>query len=145
MLVKKIKYEDYDGNEREEEFYFHLTQAEVIMWLTTNGGYTLDKVIDQISKAQNGRKIMEMFEDLLHKSYGVKSLDGRKFIKNEEVWTDFKETEAYSQIFSEIVTDSKKAVEFLNGILPKDLGMKVNEMMRKNPTMYKEYLEAASN
>lgn len=133
MLKKTIEFEDYDGNVREEDHYFHLNKAEVIKWLTTTGDYTLDKVIERLSTERNGKKIMSIFEDLIRLSYGRKSLDGRKFEKNEEIWNDFYQTEAYSVLFTELVTDAKKAAQFVNGIIPKQLSSEVERIIRENP------------
>lgn len=133
MLVKSITFEDYDGNERTEEHCFHLNKAEVIKWLTTGGDYTLDKVIERLSQERNGKKIMEIFEDLIHRSYGRKSLDGRKFEKSEEIWNDFYQTEAYSVLFTELVTDAKKAADFINDVIPKKLAEEAEKIMREHP------------
>lgn len=134
MLKKVIKYEDFDGNERTEEHYFNLTKAEILEWVTaTNGDYTLDKYLAQIGKERNGKKIMETFRDLIHRSYGKKSLDGRRFIKTEEIKQGFMETEAYSVLFMELVTDAKKAAEFLNGIVPRDMSAEIDKILKENP------------
>lgn len=133
MLRRKITYTDFDGNERNDEFYFNLTKAEVIEWLTTSGDYTLDKVMDQLSKERNGKKIIEIFKDLIYRSYGEKSLDGRLFVKTDNVKQNFMASEAYSVLFTELVTDAKKAVEFINGIIPKDIAEEINNIMEANP------------
>lgn len=141
MLKKTIEFEDYDGNKRKEDHYFNLNKAELLKWLTTTGDYTLDKVIYQISKERNGKKIMETFEELIHLSYGRKSLDGRKFEKSEEIWEDFYRTEAYSNLFMELVTDAKKSADFVNKIIPKSLSDEVEKIIKDNPQMVPELLK----
>lgn len=133
MLKKNIEFIDYNDQKRTEEHYFYLNKAEVIKWLTTSGDYTLDKVLERLSNERNGKKIMEIFEDLIHRSYGKKSLDGRKFEKSDDIWNDFYQTEAYSVLFTELVTDAKKAAEFVNAIIPKDLADEVEKIIRENP------------
>ena len=133
MLKKTIEFEDYDGNMRKEDHYLNLNKAEVIKWLTTTGDYTLDKVLDRLSTERNGKKIMEIFEGLIHLSYGKKSLDGRKFEKTDEIWNDFYQTEAYSVLFTELVTDARKAAEFVNRIIPKSLSDEVEKIIKENP------------
>lgn len=133
MLVKTIEFIDYDGNKRKEDHYFYLNKAEVIKWLTTSGDYTLDKALERVAQERNGKKIMETFEDLIHRAYGRKSLDGRKFEKSEEIWNDFYQTEAYSVLFSEMVTDASKAAAFINGIMPKELREEVSKIIEENP------------
>lgn len=133
MLKKTITFPDCEGVMLTEDFYFNLNQSEVIKWLTQSGGYTLDKVMERLAKERNGRKIMEIFEDLLHRSYGRKSLDGRKFEKSEEIWEDFYYTEAYSILFTELVSSAKKASEFINAIVPKEMADEVTKIMKENP------------
>lgn len=117
MLKKTITYTDYNGTTRKEDFYFNLTQAEVTeLEVSVEGG--LVEMINRIVAAQNGKVIIETFEDIILRAYGEKSPDGRRFIKNQEVRDAFAQTEAYSKLFMELATDAKAASEFVNGIVP---------------------------
>lgn len=133
MYKKTITFVDYEENERTEDHYFNLNRSEIIKWLTTTGDYTLDKVLERLSTERNGKKIIEIFENLIHLSYGRRSLDGRKFEKSDEIWNDFYQTEAYDVLFTELVTDAKKAAEFVNKIIPKDLAAEVEKIIKDNP------------
>lgn len=133
MYKRIFEYTDYEGNIRKEECYFNLNKSEIIKWLSTTGDYTLDRVIERLSKERNGKKIIEIFEDLIKASYGKKSLDGRRFVKNDEVWNDFYQTEAYDMLFTELVTDAKKAADFINKIIPQDLAKEVGKIVKDNP------------
>ena len=134
MLCKRIRFVDYDGNEREEEHYFNLNKAEIIEWITSkDGSYTIDRYIEQVQKEHNIKEMMETFKDLIYRSYGKKSLDGRRFIKTEEVKQEFMETEAYSVLFTELVTDAQKAAAFFNEVVPKDLADEINKILQENP------------
>lgn len=132
MLIKTIQFTDYDGQNREETYYFNMNKAEVIMWLTTSGEYTLDKVLLRLAEEKNGKRIMETFEDLIHRSYGRKTLDGIGFEKSEELWKEFKQSEAYSELFVELVTDAKKAAAFVNGIIPSQMASEVSKTLMEN-------------
>lgn len=117
MLKKTFKFVDYNGNPRTEDHYFHLTQAEVTeLELSVDGGLTA--MINRVVQAQNGRQIIDTMKDIILKSYGVKSPDGRRFIKNQEVRDAFAQTEAYSQLFMELATNAKAASDFVAGIIP---------------------------
>lgn len=119
MLKKNIKYVDYDGNERAEDFYFNLNKAEVIeLQLGTVGGLT--KTLEKIVQEKDTSRIIEYFKTLILKAYGEKSADGRRFIKSQELRDAFEQTEAYSELFMELVSDAKMAAEFINGVLPKE-------------------------
>lgn len=134
MLIKTIEYTDYDGNKRKETYYFHLNESEVIKWLTTSGDYTLDKMLERLSNEKNGKKIMKIFEDLIKRSYGRKSIDGRRFEKSREIWEDFYQTEAYSKMFTELVTDAKKAAAFVNAIIPSNMSDTIKKAVKDNPS-----------
>lgn len=117
MLKKTISYVDYNGVERKEDFYFNLTQAEIMeMEMSTAGG--LAEMINKVVAAQDAPAIIKLFKDLVLKAYGEKSADGRRFIKNDELRTAFAETEAYSILFMELATDADAASKFVNGIVP---------------------------
>lgn len=120
------KYTDYDGNERVEDFYFNLTKAELTdMELTTEGG--LSAMLSRIVAAKDTTKLISVFKDLLLKSYGQKSGDGRRFIKSEELTKEFTEVPAYSQIYLRLASDDKAATEFVNNVIPKDLAQQAKE------------------
>lgn len=123
MIKKTITYTDYKGNERTEDFYFHLTRAEVTrMEMSTSGG--LSEMINRIIEAQDAPSLISVFEDIIQKSYGVKTLDGRGFVKKKEDLESFMATEAYSQLFMELVTDAEAAAKFINGVFPSDVNTK---------------------
>lgn len=119
MYKETITYTDYDGNERTEDFYFNLTEAEIYeLELGTTGG--LRKQIEQIVKAQDAPQIVAIFKNIIAKSYGEKSPDGRRFIKSPELFEAFSQTEAYSQLFVKLATDAEAGANFINGIAPND-------------------------
>lgn len=120
MLKKTIKYVDCNEVEREEDFYFNLTEAELMeMEYGTTGGFS--EMIKKIIAAQDTPTIMKIFKELLLKSYGEKSADGKRFVKCDEISTAFSQTEAYSKLFMELATDDVKAAEFVNGVIPKSV------------------------
>lgn len=117
MLKKTITYTDYDGVERKEDFYFNLNKAELIeMELGTSGG--LANRIKKIVDSQDATAIIKIFKDLVLKAYGVKSDDGKRFIKSKELSEEFSQTEAYANLFMELASNADEATRFINGILP---------------------------
>lgn len=133
MLVKTFEYEDFNGTKRTETHHFHLSKAETIEWLTMNGDYTLDKLILKLSEKNDAKELMSIFKDLIERSYGEVSVDGRRLIKNDEVRANFMETEAFSMLFTELVTDANAASEFIKGILPKDFTNEIQKILDENP------------
>ena len=133
MIKKTITYTDYDGNERTEDFYFNLSKAELMeMDFSATGG--MEKMIKRIVEAQDTKRIIEVFKDIILKSYGEKSADGRKFLKvvdGRKLSEEFAQTEAYSELFMELATNDKAATEFINGVIPQSLAA---EMAAANNT-----------
>ena len=126
MLKKTITYTDYNDVERKEDHYFNLTKAEIMeMELSITGG--LAEMIQRIVAAQDQPAIMKIFKDLIRKSYGVKSADGKRFIKSQEIWEEFEQTEAYSILFMELATNADAAAKFINGIVPADMAKQIAE------------------
>lgn len=120
MLKKTITYTDYDGLERTEEFRFNLTKAELMdMELTTVG--TFSKLMQKIIDEKDMVRLAKYFKELILKSYGVKSDDGKRFIKSPELSEAFSQTEAYSELYMELLSNSEYAVKFIQQVMPKDL------------------------
>lgn len=120
MLKKTITYTDYNGSERTEDFYFNLTKAEIMeMEMSTTGG--LAEMINRIVSAQDAPAIIKIFKELVLKAYGIKSPDGKRFMKSDEISDSFAQTEAYSILFMELATDADAASAFVNGIVPADM------------------------
>lgn len=124
MLKKSITYTDFNGNEVTEDFYFNLSKAEIVeMELSVHGG--LKDHLEKIIAAEDGKEIIAQLKHIILKAYGKRSEDGKQFIKNDQIREEFASTEAYSELFMELATQTDAAIEFTNGIIPKD--------MRDNP------------
>ena len=123
MIMQTITYTDYNGNERKENFFFNLSKAELMeMEASKKGG--LSNYIQSIIEAQDVAQLMGLFKELIIKSYGVKSPDGKRFIKNQEVVDEFIQSEAYSELYVMLATDEQKATACVNGIIPQSIVMK---------------------
>ncbi len=133
MVCRTIEYTDYLGNKRKEDFYFHLNKADIIKLMATEGDYTLDKVLEKIGKERNGKKALEFIDQLIYMSYGERSIDGRQFKRTKEVKEAFLETEAYSILFSELVSSAEAAAKFVTEIIPAEMVDAITEAIRENP------------
>ena len=133
MLKKTITYHDYNGVEYTQDFYFNLSKAEIMeMELGTTGG--LAEMIQKIVAAQDAPSIIKVFKDLILKSYGEKSADGKRFIKSNEISTAFAQTEAYSELFMELATNAEAAAAFVNGIVPAEMAKEAATPVLKSLT-----------
>ena len=130
MLKKTVKYEDFDGNTREETLYFFISKTELTeMELKTPGGFA--KKLESISKSTNGGEIMDVFKEIILTAYGEKSEDGRSFIKKKNgvrLAEEFEQSAAFDALFTELITNPDKASAFVNGIMPQDLMNEANKM-----------------
>lgn len=123
MIKETITYVDYNGNSRTEDFYFNLTKAEVMeMEMSTKGG--LAEMIQRVIQAQDQPSIIKIFKDLIIRAYGVKSPDGKRFMKDKEYVDEFVQTEAFSELFMRLATDADAAAKFINGIVPANAAKK---------------------
>lgn len=129
MLIKTITYVDYDGNERTENFYFNLSKAEIMeMELGVSGG--MSAILQDMVMKRDAEKIMAQFKEFILKSYGEKSPDGKRFIKSKELSEAFSQTEAYSNLYMELLTDNNAAADFMMAIVPKDVADKAKEISK---------------
>lgn len=119
MFKKTIEYTDYNGDKRKEDFYFNLNKAELMeLQLSMEGG--LVAFLEKIVQTHDVPKLAEMFKKIIMLSYGEKSADGKHFMKSDELRKNFECTEAYSELFMELATNSDSAAEFVNALLPAD-------------------------
>lgn len=118
MIKWPITYTDYNGESHTEDFYFNLNKAEIVeMNLEANGAYAeyLQKIVAQ----RDGKALAHEFRRLILSSYGEKSPDGRRFIKNDELRDAFVQSEAYSELFIQLAQDAEATNRFVEGIMPK--------------------------
>ena len=125
MLKKTIKYTDYNGRERSEDFYFNISKAEIAeMELTTQGG--LQNMLSRFIKAEDQPSLFKVFKEFILKTYGEKDVDGKRFIKNNgELAKAFVETEAYSELFIELISSPNAMSDFVLAVIPADMAAKM--------------------
>ena len=117
MLKKTISYEDFNGETVSEDFFFHLSKAELVeLEMRHEGG--LSASLQRMVDAEDGKGIIAEFKNIILTAYGKRSDDGRRFVKNQQLREEFESTEAYSALFMELVTNTDAAIEFINGVIP---------------------------
>lgn len=127
MFKKTIEYTDFNGEKRKEDFFFNLTKAELLeMQLSTEGG--LKDMLEEIVKTKDTPKLVKMFKRIIMLSYGEKTPDGKHFMKNDEIRQKFECSEAYSELFMELATNSDAAAEFVNALLPEGFQASKDEL-----------------
>jgi hypothetical protein len=146
MHKETITYNDFDGNKRTEDTYFHLTKSEMIEFALdlpdgvsdTVDRETLEKDADQAASkliSMLGKKgIYKFIKDLVLKSYGVKKEDGRQFAKLDEngrpLYIGFSQTMAFETIMEKLRTDDIAAANFVKAVIPADTSSKMPSLMK---------------
>jgi hypothetical protein len=120
VLKKEITYKDLDGNSVTDTFYFNLSKRELAEMQLMAGGSLADQ-LQEIVKSNDTALIIQNFKMILEKSFGVRAEDNKRFIKDPELFKAFSETDAYDELFMEILTNATFAAEFINGVMPKEL------------------------
>ncbi|MET0786302.1 MAG: hypothetical protein ABWY25_06310 [Paenisporosarcina sp.] len=130
MLKRDITYEDFDGEKVTETFYFNLTRSEIIeLEVGYKGG--LQEALQRIVKADDKKTLIAEFKKIVLLAYGVKSDDGKRFIKNDELREEFSQTAAYDALFMELATSDDAAATFIRGVVPKDFAKEVEKIQDK--------------
>lgn len=120
MLKQTVTYTDFNGEEVTEDLYFHLSEAELVeMELSHEEG--LSTALQRIIDTEDGKEIIKEFKAILLGSFGKKSPDGKRFVKNAQIREEFESSEAYSTFFMSLVTDAGVASDFINGVMPRKL------------------------
>ena len=121
MITKNITFEDLEGNQITQPFYFNVSKAELIK-LQTKEKNGLDRKLRQIANNQDVNGLITTINEFIEMSYGEKSADGQRFVKvasdGHKLGQDFIQTEAYNVLFMELATNADAAIDFITGILP---------------------------
>lgn len=126
MLKKLIKYTDFDGNEREEEFWFNLSKADLArLEYSREGG--MEAVVRRLQNRLSGPEVYKIFEEIVLGAYGEKSDDGRRFIKSPELSKAFSETPAYDELLTDILSSEENMANFIYALLPEDMKEQAKE------------------
>lgn len=134
MLKKEIKYIDFDGNEQVTTEYFNLSIMELVDFQEKavpkeSGCKDLAEYIDKIVSDQDVAGMFRLIRLIISKSYGLRSEDGKRFIKNKEVRSDFESSLAYDSLIQELLQDpnGNSMTAFIEGLIntiPKQPGDK---------------------
>lgn len=143
MYCKEITYKGYDDQVRTEKFYFNLNKAEIAEMMLTDSDATLGQVFEYFRQTRNGKQLYKMVKDLITSSYGVKSADGRSFLKTPEITQAFVQSEAFSELFMEFLSSPDKVAEFFVGIVPSDLQEALSDVYKQYPNMTPEEIDKA--
>lgn len=130
MYKKNITYTDFNGEERTDAFYFNLSDAEILELQVSYGG-DMSRIMTNMLEKRDAKGLLGIITDLIKTSYGEKSSDGKRFMKNQEVKDSFVTTDAYSKLVLELLNDDKEFEKFMTNVIPSDKREHLNEIIRK--------------
>lgn len=133
MLKRVIEYTDYNGNKVSETHYFNLNKTEILEMEGSLDG-RMEERLTRIVNTNDRAGLIAEFKKFILAAYGVKSDDGRRFIKSDELRDEFVQTAAYEALFMELATDDKAASDFILGLLPKDVAEGTLQQLETNTT-----------
>jgi hypothetical protein len=125
MIKKDISYTDYDGNKREETYWFHLSKPELVAMTAEHKGF--EEYLKELAAAQNYSEMMTVYRNMIARSVGQRSEDGRRFVRTEAITEDFMQSAAFEQLFMDLMSNADAATAFARGLLPADLVEEVKE------------------
>lgn len=120
MIKETITYKDFNGQDRTEDFYFHLGKNE-LMKLEVSEVQGWSEMMKRIIEEQDMKKILHQFEMIIRLVYGIRSDDGKRFIKSEDLADEFISSAAYDELFMRFATDPAWGARFMTGLVPKGL------------------------
>ena len=130
MLKKTITYTDYDGMERTEDFWFNLSKTELTKLDAELPGGVLG-VLRKIIDKKDRKALVDFIETLILRSYGEKTLDGKRFVKTPEMAEEFMQTPAYDELFMSILSDIDSQTSFINGVIPQSMAKEIEQTDKK--------------
>lgn len=130
MLKKTITYTDYDGMERTEDFWFNLSKTELTKLDAELPGGVLG-VLRKIIDKKDRKALVDFIETLILRSYGEKTLDGKRFVKTPDMAEEFMQTPAYDELFMSILSDTDSQTNFINGVIPQSMAKEIEQTDKK--------------
>lgn len=122
MLKKTITYEDYNGDTVTDDFYFNLTKVECMeLEYSFGANNTLTNTITTLVESNDVGALIAAIKKILLMSYGIKTPDGKRFIKNDSVREEFEQSPAFEKIYWDLVTNQDEAASFISGIVPQNV------------------------
>lgn len=138
MLKQDITYRTFDDEVATETLYFNITKSELLDQLD------LGDKLEDLQKRLGGeertlttkeiQEVLDLVKLFMRLSYGVRSEDGKRFLKNAQVWEEFTQTATYDAFLFSLFEEPEKAITFMVNVLPSDLVEKAREIAEKNGT-----------
>lgn len=129
MIKKTFDHIDFNGTKRVAELYFNLSPLELTQ-LQLESEHGIQKVLEDAIADNDLRKVFDFLDNLIKKSYGIKSDDGRYFRKTPEIIEDLVSSPFYSDfVLGLLENDAREGAEFIKGLVPASLIEAANKLV----------------
>lgn len=166
MFKKTMTFDDLDGNEVSETFYFNYNKKEIAELLEfgyltdfppadTNRRMRLEQQMEMLqtpieesglTEQQNTKMAYDIFQDLILDAFGEPYENRRGFDKSEKLRNHFKHHVAFVELIWEFVGDPAIAATFIEHCLPPKMVAEAKEELKKEghtgATIHEMVLEA---
>ncbi len=151
MFKKSMTFDDLEGNEVTQVFYFNYNKMEIAELLEfgciqkyadPNRTYTpLEKQLEiltlspeetGLTEAENTRRAYEIFQDLILDAYGVKEADNVTFTKNAALREGWANHVAFVELIFEFIANPQLAATFIESCLPSKMVAAAKDQMQKD-------------
>lgn len=127
MFSRIFTYMGYDNKEHKDTWWFNLSESELYkMEIGSVGG--VNGLMNRLLRENEPGKVVDIFEKIILGAVGERSIDGRKFVKNEDIRQDFYQSPAYNELFMELVSKPDNFRNFLLACIPEELAAKIKEL-----------------
>lgn len=118
MLTKTITYYDLNGDQQTETLMFNLTTVELarLSKRLTPQGQDLQWFINDIITRNDTLALLDTIATIMIESSGVKSADGKRFIKNQQTKDDFENSVAFAEYLELVMGEPEEAMEFIKNV-----------------------------
>lgn len=127
MFSKTIKYTNFADEPCIQDFYFHIGKAELIEL----GVSDMYGRLQRIKNTNSSPEILKEVRELVRLAAGVRSDDGKRFIKDDEAKSALFDSNAYDELLFELATDAESASEFVNKLFPQELLEEMQKHVKK--------------
>lgn len=138
MYPAKVTYEGFDGETVEETLYFHMSTKD---WVKADedkkefGGYekylAAQLEVGDLKDAENMAaedvrpiRVLTMLEDIIRRSYGERSEDGRRFVKDPNRTEAFMASLAFDAFLDDLLVKEGLSTAFVQALIPKTMQAK---------------------
>lgn len=129
-VKRTITFNDIDGHEVTEEWYFDLGVTDVMdMDIVHEHPDDVAEYVMSIMKNRKTKELLQLWRELLMRAVGKRV--GNRLVKGDDIMVEFRHGGAFEKLFAELIEDPKAGADFFNAIFPANIQAKIEEETSK--------------